>query len=792
MQTQKIDKRDFPMKIKIGFNKVFEASRKQLELDDHNPLAKEILSLAEQYPQLSEGFDTAEELQKYSSQIDTVMQPLFPSVFFDNEVKFATVPFRNIAFKSTARYDELILAAGKNFNPEFNTFRDYDFDEFYIMACSLIASHYYGRDLDVQLDFHCSIPDGNGLDRDYRVLYNTDFIEINKNPKTPELTDDDFIELLENYEDVGLWKKKFPPLGYTFNGFLIAHLIDITSDLSISEFKTDLLRLEINKGVKNDFTPIFKSIFGLNDLRIGFSNCNEEEETLEKVLFKEIDSFLLLDEKCVNCKDALCSTSYYTLFKQKEFYVITDVERYQKQYPQNPLYKKLKDQGIGSAIFASIVSGGRILGVLELVSNQKNKLNTINANRLWDIMPFFVDSVLRAKINFENELELIVQEECTSIHNSVHWKFKNEARRYLESINEGAPAIFREIVFHHVHPLYGQVDIKGSSDARNEATKKDLREQLEHVSEIIRKLNLLEPLPIYDQMNFAIGNFTEEICDNLQVDTERKIVAFLSSEIIPFFRHLSQTNEEFKKLVTDYNKLIDTNTGLVYKHRKDYDESVMQVNKILAGVIDKKQLTAQRMFPHYFERFKTDGVEHNLYIGASLTRKKAFDPIYLKNLKLWQLQVICEMENTYHRFKDQLPVPLEVASMILAFNGSLSLRFRLDEKRFDVDGTYNARYEVVKKRVDKAHIKGTEERLTQPGKLTIVYSQKEDGQEYSAYIKFLQSLQLLDNDKEIVEIEDLQGVTGLKAIRVSFLYSEKNEKEKAYYTYEDLISEVYE
>jgi hypothetical protein len=27
----------------------------------------------------------------------------------------------------------------------------------------------------------------------------------------------------------------------------------------------------------------------------------------------------------------------------------------------------------------------------------------------------------------------------------------------------------------------------------------------------------------------------------------------------------------------------------------------------------------------------------------------------------------------------------------------------MDEKRFDVDGTYNARYEVVKKRIDKAN-----------------------------------------------------------------------------------------
>ena len=33
------------------------------------------------------------------------------------------------------------------------------------------------------------------------------------------------------------------------------------------------------------------------------------------------------------------------------------------------------------------------------------------------------------------------------------------------------------------------------------------------------------------------------------------------------------------------------------------------------------------------------------------------------------------------------------------------------EKRFDVDGAYNIRYEIIKKRIDKAHIKNTQENM---------------------------------------------------------------------------------
>ena len=151
---------------------------------------------------------------------------------------------------------------------------------------------------------------------------------------------------------------------------------------------------------------------------------------------------------------------------------------------------------------------------------------------------------------------------------------------------------------------------------------------------------------------------------------------------------------------------------------------------------------------------------------------------------------MCEMENDFYKLKETLPMPLDVASMILVFGGSLSLRFRMDEKRFDVDGTYNARYEVVKKRVDKANIKGTNERITQSGKIAIIYSQKEDEVEFLKYIEFLQSKKQLDETIEILELEDLQGVTGLRAIRVSVLYSKDQDNTKEYYTYDDLMSEI--
>jgi hypothetical protein len=207
----------------------------------------------------------------------------------------------------------------------------------------------------------------------------------------------------------------------------------------------------------------------------------------------------------------------------------------------------------------------------------------------------------------------------------------------------------------------------------------------------------------------------------------------------------------------------------------------------MAFILDKEQVEAQKIFPHYFERFKTDGVEHNLYIGASITPTQDFDTMYLNNLRLWQLQTLCKMELEHHRLKSILPYELDVTSLILVFSSPLSIRFRMDEKRFDVDGTYNARYEVVKKRIDKANIKGTQERITQKEKITIVYSHSYEEAEYLKYIKFLQFKKILEPAIEQFDIEELQGVSGLKALRIKVVNTESSDDK---YTYQELLREL--
>ncbi|MGY8914125.1 MAG: GAF domain-containing protein [Flavobacteriales bacterium] len=787
---EKAKREDTPLVQLISFNSLLEQYDVMANSEDEILAikAKGILEAAAPFPELREGFSDLSILDKHEEVINYILQDTFPAMLGSNEIKTASLPFENVIFNASPRFKKILAEAGDDFNLEI---RDNPEKLNYILSCTVILNFHYGFHLDFKRPLFYDIPDANGVIRNYRILYNADFVEIIPTELAKDLTQDDVDELLERFDDLELWKEKIPPNSFLSKGFVISNMFDVTAEQSISEIKSNLIASN-KRGTENfvqNLQDTFKSLFNIPDIRVGFVNYNPKKNQFEKVFGLHIESYILNGEDMEKCNEALCQASFEKLIHQNTFFSIADVEKYHKLSKKNRLYSALKEQGVKSAILAPIADNGNLLGVLELVSENRNALNSVNATKLTDVMPYIVSSVLRSKIEESNLVDVVIQHECTSVHSSVYWRFKEEAKRFIADDVQGLQPVFREIAFKDVYPLYGQIDIKDSSHARNSAIQRDLLIQLSEINDILAEAWESKKLPIYEELMFRVDNHINEIKEVLDTTSEQVIYDFVVHEINPVFNHLKKKDKELYKSIMTYETHIDGATHSYYDHRRNYDESVMLINKKLAAVIDKKQEEAQKMFPHFFERYKTDGVEHNMYIGDSIVGDRDFDPIYLNNLRLWQLQVMCEMENSYYNLKPKLPVQLDVASMILVYNTSLSIRFRMDEKRFDVDGTYNARYEVIKKRIDKSYIKGTDERLTQKGKLSIVYSQKKDELEYLRYIKFLKSKGYFTNNIEIVELEGLQGVSGLKAIRVEFLYAKGKESERTF-TYDDLIQEI--
>ncbi|MBU2948678.1 GAF domain-containing protein [Zobellia uliginosa] len=785
-------RKDLPISSLISFDKLL----KQYDVmaksgnDTVSLKARRILEMAQPYPELREGFNDVSLLKKHKNVINFILQDIFPEVVTNNEIKTASLPYSDIIFNSSKRFKKILKdAGGEDFIPHMRNLHE---DQMYILACTVVLNFHYGFNFDFKRPFFYDIPDKQGVMRHYRILYNADFIDILPTKTAKKLTQSDVDELLDNFENIELWKEKIPPNSFVSKGFVISNMFDVTAEHSISEIKSSLIANDKRNSdnFMGDLQETFRSFFNTPDIQVGFVEYNPKANQFEKVFANGMESFLLGENDALHCTSALCKSSYQKLLEENSYFAISDIDRSCKASGGESLYSGLKEKNIKSAILAPIAAKGELLGVLELVAYEANVLNSINANKLEDVMPFIVSAVLRTKEEQSNLVDAVIQNECTSVHDSVYWRFEEEAKRFIKDNLEGTQPTFREIVFKDVYPLYGQVDIKNSSQARNIAIQRDLMIQLSTINTVLEAAWQKRKLPIYEELMFRVNNHIDSIKESLHTNSEQSIFNFVMDEINPVFSHLKKVDEELNNQILFYESSVDMGTDSYYDHRRNYDESVTRINMCLASLMDKKQKGAQKMFPHYFERYKTDGVEHNMYIGNEIVGDQDFDMLYLNNLRLWQLQVMCEMENAHYALKPKLSVPLDVASLVLVYSTSLSIRFRMDEKRFDVDGTYNARYEIIKKRIDKSFIKGTNERLTQAGKMVIVYSQKKDELEYLRYITFLRSKGYFTGKVEIVELEGLQGVSGLKAIRADILYKTKENDLEMTYTYDDLMNEL--
>jgi GAF domain-containing protein len=758
---------EFPAVMQISFFKAIEALEKMAKDEDEavSNYAKQLLKEVEKHPELKDGIEDLSQLDKYKDSIQKISRVLFPDALLTNEIKALTPPFYFKPMYTSTRFDNIVKASGKDFSYEM---KDVDEDTFYMFCCYFILGSYYRYPVPgggmMKVDIFNK---DQNLMRTYKMLINADLCEFVPTEKAVDISRADFEELVDHFGDLEIWKKKFPPNSWIMRGVNIINLVDVTLDESMSSIASNLLVKSTDTFEK--IQSGIRSLLNSPQLQIGVIGL--EENKLVSMDKGDVKSILLGKEESLNCETDLCEYACGQLMSKKEPLVISDVERFHER-SNSGLSERMVSSKLKSYIVAPLIHDEKLLGFMELAANNRYELNNGTLSRLNEILPILAMAQNRFMAEEQNHIEAIIQQECTTIHHSVKWRFEQEAEKFMHKQLNNEQPVFKDIIFNNLYPLYGQMDIKGSSVRRNQAVSKDLIKQINAIKNVLKYAYESTQMPAYDELIFRLDAHKTELGEGLSAGSEHKIMGFLKSDIYPIFDHLQQKGGALSKLVEQYNTFLDPELNTVYEERKKYDTGVNLINQRLASYLDDKQVNAQNMFPHYFERYKTDGVEYNMYIGQSISRDRKFDMIYLRNLRIWQLLVMCEMENEFRVMQKDLPMPIEIASLILVYNTPLSVHFRMDEKRFDVEGAYNARYEIIKKRVDKAHIKGTNERITQPGKIAIIYSQEQDAKEYRKYLQFLAGKGYVKKGFEDLELEDLQGVTGLHALRVEVAFAE--------------------
>jgi hypothetical protein len=441
--------------------------------------------------------------------------------------------------------------------------------------------------------------------------------------------------------------------------------------------------------------------------------------------------------------------------------------------------KHMQEKGWKSIIICPLKNYRKLIGILEIVSDQEGIPFDDIISKIDTALPLFELALNRNCATLDARIDKIIKEHFTAIQPSVEWRFTDAALSYLLKCEEEEDPKMEAILFPNVYPLYGAVDIRNSSTERNKSIQKDMLEQLEMISRIVSKAYKKTTMPLLDETNFKIKKYRHSISNIILSEDEIAINQFFKQDVVDLFEHLRKILPELDEDITKYFSAVNTIVDMIYHHRKDFDDSITFVNKTIARFIDKEQRAAQQIFPHYFERFVTDGVDFNIYIGQSITPQIPFNEIYLKNLKIWQLSTLAKAAQLSAGLLQQMPVPLETTQLILVHSYPINISFRLSERKFDVEGAYNIRYEIMKKRIDKVHIKDSNERLTQPGKIAIVYSQPKEAEEYREYIEYLTEQGLFTGEVHQFELEELQGIIGLKALRVDIKTESQNSPKAA-------------
>ena len=707
-----------------------------------------------------------QELEGNYDLIETLMLAVFPPASFSTDISGVVGPFQRRSFYSTRHFEEVMLNKDRLIKQPLNIDMVAMERQMGLMAYQLVLHRVYGAVLPSLGTIVFTVPDYRiGLYRHYRVDFNSDFVTVKVVGELPTLSPEQMEMLIHNRHRPEIWAELLPAEHFELEGFNLLQLVDITDQEILSELKYDLLERDVLQTPAR-FEQIqekLRVLFAQPALQLGIAAYDEKKRAFVD-FGREINHSFLTKQVLHQSADSSFRLIYERLLREREPLVLKDVTT--ADIPED-LRQQILSLGIHSAILALLPYGNDTVGLLELGTPDVNGLDEFDMDKVSQFVPLFAVAVKRNAEDLQTRVQAIIREKFTAIHPTMEWRFTDAARNLLAQLDAGnRTAEMEAIVFEDVYPLHGSCDIRGSSTVRNEAIQGDLIEHLTLANKVLKKASEYQQLPILDELKFYVSKNLKRLHDGLLSGDEANIYDSLKREVEPLFEYLATHTPEMRPVISKYWGSIDPKLGILYKRRQDFEISVTTLNDAVSDYLDEEEEKAQLMYPHYFQRYKTDGVEFNIYVGGTLVENKPFDLVFLKNLRLWQLLTMVEITRRTAALKATLPVPLDTTQLILIHGQSLSIRFRQDERQFDVDGAYNIRYEIIKKRIDKATVQETGERLTQPGTIALVYAQSREAVEYYEYIDYLQDRGLLEPGVEELELEELQGVKGLLALRV--------------------------
>lgn len=729
-------------------------------------LGQTLKKALEQTPIFSRPIPDPGILVEHQEIVRRLMSLVFPPVFSDSEMVAAFIPFSDQAIYASPWFRENFL------DPKLKVRQGLDIDAEFLAKARRISAYlfvletFYGIVKKLDFPIVLKLPDRTtSFERYYSLHTDFSFVRVKALSPPEPLTPEQKSIVLHHLDQPEKLMEMIPPSNFEFQGFTILRTIDVTVPEIMSALERDLIDEQalISKQGFLKIQERLRTLFQCKDLIASISALqgdrvlllNSGSDMLNHCIFKDSSHVPITAFKDTPWEKAALGHRIVLVPD------ILDLPRF------NEKKESLFPEFVRSLMVVPMLFEGECIGTFSLGSPQPGEMSSLDTLRASLLQPLFAMAIKKALNDLHHQVQRIIKENCTAIHPSVEWRFHKAAVNHLTALQKGQETDFESIVFKEVYSLFGTSDIRGSTRARNRAVQEDLSAQLTLALEIIESAEDSSALFILQELRQHIHRFMASVAEGPDTGAEINIIGFLQQELEPLFPHLNSMGTAIREAVTRYTEALDPDTKCIYDSRKDFEQSVTRLNRSLAEFLQKEEASIQSLIPHYFEMHRTDGIDYLIYAGQALMETGSFNRIFLKNLRLWQIRLAAGIARLSHHMAATLKTPLETAHLVLIQDTPLSIRFRYDEKRFDVDGAYDTRQEIIKSRLDKAIVKGTGERVTQPGKIAIVYSRHSEAAEIHRHIRFLVSTGHLVNALEEIELEGLLDVQGLKAIRVA-------------------------
>ena len=646
-------------------------------------------------------------------------------------------------------------------------YADSVFSEKTRMLYSFIMERLYGMSSSRHFELiHSFVDEATGLQKYYRINIDHSFVDIEVIGKLPAI---DRLKVRDEFSktfNLGFIESLLPLELFRLEGFSILTIHDITTEQAFENIKNIIINSDEIRDSNDHVIMSLKTLAGNSDIEFSllpFLKLNG------KVIFdhsrNSTSALLLLIRNSNFTKERI--ETLLAKFIEKPEILFFSRDGFSDGHNTEPLLYGLKDLGIEDYALIPVLHNKEMVGVMEVFSRKRDVLDDRVLSRVFGANTLLAQLLKDEIVEFTTKLNQVLRDKFTSLQSAVQWKFNDKAWEYLQGLQGDRPkSSIGDIKFENVYPLYGAIDIRNSTIERNAAAFKDIVVHLELLEKMLVRLKDLANIGLLDEMIFNcrrwLRKIDEESIDHFQI----QLNDFLDRDVAGILAYFNGNSPASLSIIQEYKDAIHPDNGVVHIHRKALEASVLQINTGINDYLESAHVELQTSYPCYFEKFRSDGVEYDIYIGPSIAPDRPFNEVYLKNIRLWQLTSMAAMARITHSLLERMERPLFTTQLIFVNATPIDISFRTDERRFDVEGAYNIRYQIIKKRIDKVTIKDTGERLTQPGKIALVYFSEKEIKEYSGYILYLQKNGTLLEDLEELELEELQGVKGLRAIRV--------------------------